>query len=313
MTGYKHLIGRYDGTEHGTLLVCMGALHGNETAGVRAIDLVLKMLEVEPITNLNFVFKGRFLGLLGNTRAFENRSRFIRRDLNRQWTDENVLRIESADFDLLDEEDSEIKELLVLLRAEIEDYRPSRLILLDLHTTSSDGGIFTIPADGDSESTRIATGLNVPVVTGLMSNLTGTTLHYFRTQNMGLPTAAICFEAGQHDDPLSVNRTIAAIINCMRSLGCVAAEDVANRHDTLLQEYSKNLPSVTKLLYRHPVQPDDDFEMKRGFQNFQPLQKGELLATDKHGKILAPSDCLILMPLYQPQGGDGFFLVEKIS
>jgi len=44
----NRIIGRYDGSEKGPMLVCIGAMHGNEPAGVRAIELVLKMLDVEP-------------------------------------------------------------------------------------------------------------------------------------------------------------------------------------------------------------------------------------------------------------------------
>ena len=58
--------------------------------------------------------------------------------------------------------------------------------------------------------------------------------------------------------------------------------------------------------------PNDSFKMRPNYQNFQPIKKGETLATDKNGSIQSPEDCLILMPLYQPQGSDGFFLVKEI-
>ncbi|MGB0432056.1 MAG: hypothetical protein ACPGLV_16395 [Bacteroidia bacterium] len=46
------------------------------------------------------------------------------------------------------------------------------------------------------------------------------------------------------------------------------------------------------------------------FLNFQKIEKGTLLATDKNGPIYCEQDCFMLMPLYQKQGSDGFFLIE---
>ena len=79
----------------------------------------------------------------------------------------------------------------------------------------------------------------------------------------------VTFESGQHDDPLSVNRAIAAIINCLRTIGCVRAEDVENRHDALLIESSRHLPKVAELIMCHRIKPGDDFVMRPGYENFQ--------------------------------------------
>ncbi len=269
------------------------------------------LLDREPIVNPDFQYKGRLLGLIGNWRAFSQGKRFIVKDLNRQWTPENVKRIRQVPLAELDSEDQDLLEILQLVEAEIAECQPTQVVLLDLHTTSASGGIFAIATDV-TESIRIASGLHAPVITGLMRGIHGTTLHYFTTENFGIPMAAAAFEAGQHEDPVSVNRSIAAIINCMRSIGAVLPEDVENRHDEILVEYSKNLPKIADLVKVHHIKTDDCFNMRPGYQNFQPVVKGELLAYDRHGEIRSPTDALILMPLYQPQGSDGFFLVVEI-
>jgi succinylglutamate desuccinylase len=51
--------------------------------------------------------------------------------------------------------------------------------------------------------------------------------------------------------------------------------------------------------------------MHPGFTNFQKVKKGELLAHDNKGEIICPHVGLILMPLYQKQGEDGFFLIRE--
>jgi succinylglutamate desuccinylase len=99
----------------------------------------------------------------------------------------------------------------------------------------------------------------------------------------------------------------------MRTIGCVRAEDVENRHDALLIEYSKGLPKVLDLLYCHEITPDDHFRMMPGYRNFQYIEEGELLAHDKNGPIYAQQEGYILMPLYQPQGEDGFFIIQSLS
>jgi succinylglutamate desuccinylase len=40
---------------------------------------------------------------------------------------------------------------------------------------------------------------------------------------------------------------------------------------------------------------------------------GTLLARDDGGEIRAPFDGLLLMPLYQAQGSDGFFLGREVA
>lgn len=294
------------------MFICIAGMHGNEYAGVLAVETVISLLEREPLVNSDFNFKGRFLGLIGNTRAYQERKRFVRKDLNRQWTPENILRIRRTPTDRLEAEDLEIRGLIEIIDAEIEDYRPKRIVMLDLHTTSASGGIFAIATDSP-ESVRIAVELHAPVITGMLRGLRGTTLHYFTEEYLKVHSVGIAFEAGQHDDPLSVNRSIAAIINCMRTINCVRVEDVENRHDDILLEYSKDLPKIADLILVHSIRQEDNFKMRPGYQNFQPVVKNEILAEDSNGPIRSPEDGMILMPLYQTQGSDGFFLIKKIA
>jgi succinylglutamate desuccinylase len=308
----QRIIGRYAGKEKGPLLVCLGGMHGNEPAGIKALEVIFQMLQVEPLANPGFSFRGCILGLRGNLQAISREMRFIEKDLNRLWTLDNISRIRDTPFDRLDVEDREVKELLDVIEQEIRTYQPDKLVLIDLHTTTAKGGIFTIATD-DPESVRIGVELHAPVIKGMLRGIQGTTLHYFHNGNLELPTAAVCFESGQHEEQLSVNRAISAIINCMRTIGCVRPDDVENRHDALLIEYSKDLPKVAEMIMCHRIMPGDDFQMLPDFRNFQPVKRGELLARDRHGEIRAQADGFILMPLYQPQGDDGFFLVRAID
>ncbi len=312
----KRLIGNYTGAQHGALIIAIGAMHGNEPAGVQALQTLFQMLENEPLHNPTFSFKGKIIGLIGNVQAYERKVRYVEKDLNRQFLLENIEKIKKGAPQYFEDEktnfeDFELAELLQTIENEISTYKPKRLIVLDLHTTSADGGIFTIVAE-DAESIAVASELHAPVVKGFVQGVGGTTIHYFKTENMGVPTIALSFEAGQHDDPLSEKRAIAWLVNALRATDCVQSEDVETRHEEILRGYSDKLPKVVQLIGSHKITHEDNFKMMPNYKNFQPVKKGENLATDKKGYIKAHEDCLILMPLYQAQGNDGFFLVKEV-
>ena len=306
------VIGKYKGAEDGPLLVITAGMHGNEPAGVKALELLFKMLEVEPITNPDFVYKGEIIGIIGNLSAFQLGKRFISKDINRCWEPDYINKIKDAQKSFLKDEDLEIKEILDAILHEINRLSPTKMFLLDLHTTSSDGGIFCIAAK-NKESIDIAHDLHAPVVLGLMDGISGTTLHYFNQANLGIPTVAIAFEGGQHDDAMSVNRCIAATINFMRTIGTIKAEHVENRHDHILLEYCKSLPEIVEVKYKYHIENNHVWQMKPGFHNFKAVKKGDVLARDNGQLVTSPIDGLILMPLYQSQGEDGFFIVKDLK
>lgn len=306
MESNEHILGIYSGNKPGPLFVCIGGMHGNEPAGVNAILLVLKMLEVEPVTNPIFSFCGTFVGLLGNPKAYQSRVRFIDQDMNRSWS-RNI----SNGHPNKSTEEIAISSIIGIINDLTDQYHPTEIIFLDLHTTSSTGGIFSIISE-DPKSLLLAQEIHAPIIKGFLRELEGTSLHYINNENIKIPVTGLAFEAGNHDEPLSVNRAIAAVICSLRAAGCVTAGHVESRHVEILKEYSKNLPGLTKLIYRHKVNEDDQFKMQPNYKNFQPIAKEEILAYDKRGPVKSPFDGLILLPLYQEQGNDGFFIVQSI-
>jgi succinylglutamate desuccinylase len=306
----ERIVGRYDNKVKGPLLIAIGGIHGNEPAGIEAIKEVLRLLNEEPASNPGFQYSGAFIGIRGNLEAIRSQKRFINRDLNRMLTVEDTQRIRNTPHEHHTIEDKEIIELIEAIEKEIDDYQPDLTLVLDFHTTTADGGIFTICAN-DAKSRELALGLHAPVILGLSEGLIGTTIEYFNQPELN--RFCIVFEAGQHSDPECVNRSVAAIINCMRHIGAVHPYDVDHRHDGLLISQSKGLPKMTRLLYHYKLYPGENFVMKPGYRNFQKITKGEPLASNESGIIYSPFDGLILMPKYQQQGEDGFFIVEPIE
>lgn len=307
----ERIIGHYRGAEPGPLVVAIGGVHGNEPAGVLALEQLFDMLEDEPRINPGFSFKGDLLALRGNLAALAAGVRYIDADLNRIWRP-----LDEGPEMILTSEDRELHELLAAIETAVEEAPLSELVLLDLHTTTATGGIFAITGD-DGPSLSLAAEMAVPVIKGMLSGLQGTTLHFFRGDHFAtdLPVRAISFEAGSHHDPHSVDLSLAATINLLRALGCVREQDVNTFHDNRLRESASHLPRLTELAYIHHIPHDgsDGFRMRAGYRNFQPVTKGELIATDYNGDIFVPVDGYLLMPLYQKQGDEGFFVVQDYA
>ena len=304
----ERIVGRYSGPEKGPLFICLAGVHGNEPAGVLAIERFFRDLATFP----DIPFRGTVLGLKGNLAALKAGTRFVGRDLNRMITPDIVGRISEIPKDSLRDEYLQLRELLDHVHEELERSRPQELILLDIHTTSADGGIFSIPAE-NIESQKLALHFHVPIVRGMSRELEGTSLSYFAPEFAGFPCRAVAFEAGQNDDPKSELRSVAVIINGLKAAGCISDADFPNEWEHLLLEYASRLPAISELICVHQVNPGDGFAMKPGYRNFQPVRKGEHLADDKKGPILAPAEGMILMPLYQSQGSNGFFLVREFT
>lgn len=308
----ERVIGEYIGSATGPMLLAIGGLHGNEMAGVKAIERLLHLLQLEASRHPDFQFRGQFIGLLGNKQAVEQGKRFLKRDLNRMFLEERIAFVKQMSEDKLEAEDLELKQFIAAFEAIIYKYRPTRLVVIDLHTTSSSGGIFSIVIN-ELRSLQIAVRMHAPVITDLLVGLQGTSLHYFSQLKLPVEVMAIAFESGQHEEPASVDRSVSALVNCLRSIGCVDKNIVESKHDQLLKEYARHLPRVVQFKYVHRIQSGDNFTMKPGYQNFQKVTRGEVLARDNQGDIQAKEDGRILMPLYQKQGEDGFFIVKEME
>lgn len=302
------LVGRYSQQKAGPMLVAIGAMHGNEPAGVEAIKAVLQRLKDEEVKNPNFEFRGSFIGVIGNLDAYHKNIRYVDQDLNRSWSYQVYKEIAQKPKAQLNTEHRQIIEIIDELRQEINRAFPSEMVVLDLHTTSAHGGIFSLTTD-DHFSITLAKELHAPVIKGMLKGITDSSIHFFHGQNLGIPTTAIGFECGQHQDPNAVNIGVAAIINCMRTINCVNSIDVENFHDEMLIDFSKDLPKVNKIVFKYAIKDREKFSMMPGFKSFDKVLKNQPLAYDADKIVTCPIDARILMPLYQKKGNEGYFLI----
>ena len=306
----KRIIGTYSEGIPGPLVFLIAGMHGNEKAGIKASEWLLKMLEVEHITQPDFRFKGTLVALTGNVEAVRQGLRYIDRDLNRIWRPTRIRSLLRGDSMPYCHEEGEMLDLIKTMRSIIEQTDATRIVVIDLHTTSAHGGIFAVPSESD-QSLALALSIHAPVVKGMIAGIKGAGLQYFDAYPWGIPAAAISFEAGEHQDPQSVYISIAAVINVLRNIGSINPQDVKSRHLQLLKDHSKDLPVLCQLEYIYKIEDPECFSMIPGFTNFQKVTRGTLMAFDHDKPVLCPFDAYLLMPLYQKKGNDGFFLVSK--
>ena len=300
----KHIIGEFIGDEDGASLVVLGSIHGNEQSGVSAMKGILPALE-----KLRDKLNGRVYLLAGNTRAINKNVRFIDSDLNRQWTDEAVKR-NSPDAHIFtnraeDKEQAEILEILgrIFFTAKDEVYA------LDLHSTSAASAPFAMIGD-TLRNREFAQKFPATILLGIEEQLDSTILEYIN--NLGAVTLG--FEAGQHTTKEAVRNQEALIWIALVNSGILPKEaiDVKKYEQTLRKAMGDEL-RIVEIRHRHGITKADKFKMEPDYENFQAVKRGEVLARDRYGEIKAKEKGLILMPLYQAQGSDGFFLGREIS
>lgn len=284
------------------LVVVVGGLHGNEPAGVMASERVLHRLRTDETPLF-----GEVVFLAGNRAALSRGVRYVDRDLNRAWSREAVEARRRGEHPVEDAEDREQRELLEVVD-ELLLSASGPVYVLDLHTTSGSGGAFSTTAD-TLENRALALNFPVPLVLGLEELVEGTLHDYLDYRGC----VTVAFEAGQHDEPKAVSRAEAAIWLTLSATGVVReakAPRVAEARKELAREGRKH-PRVVEMRHRHPVVPEDGYLMEPGFLNFQSVRKGQVLGRDRSGQIRAPERGRILMPLYQEQGEDGYFIVRE--
>jgi succinylglutamate desuccinylase len=299
-----HLLGRFVSQEAGPTLIVTGSVHGNEASGTTAIQRILPRLE-----RCQDRLRGRVYLIAGNTRALRKGIRFIDSDLNRHWTRENITNnLPDSPLSPKLSEDYEQRELLKTFN-EILSTAKSEVFAIDLHSTSADGVPFGTVGD-TLRNRNFAQKFPITFLLGIEEQLEGTILEYLN--NLGVVTLG--FEGGQHIAESTIDTQEAMIWLALVNSGNLERTDLPDfEKQCEILKKATGKARILEIRYRHPVKLEEEFEMRQGFENFQPIVRGQILAKDKKGEIKAVERGLILMPLYQKLGEDGFFIGREIS
>lgn len=298
------------GEPGGPLVIVTVGLHGNEPAGLHAMRRVLGDLARHRVP-----LAGRVAAFVGNRAGLTRNVRYVDEDLNRLWSRGRVEEMRRADPRADTVERGEQRELLDRIEGELAS-ATSDVVHLDLHSTSGDGPPFTVLAgpDADGAGASAARRLAVPALVGLEPLVAGTLIEYVGS----LGHAALVLEGGQNDAPATVDHHESAVWITLCGAGVVAESDVPGglaRHVARLAAAADGLPATIEIGHVHRLAPGEEFAMQPGFRNFQRVAAGELLAHGGPGlatEIRAPWGGFLLMPRYQGQGLDGFFLGRAV-
>ena len=297
------ILGVIEGDPGGPTVVVLTGLHGNESAGVDSAKKLFDMLD-----GIRPRIRGRLVLLRANLPALEHNVRYFDEDMNRLWFPSIIKDIrETPEAQIKSNERRQMKRLLPILD-DIEEESDAPVVLADVHTFSAEGRMFSITSS-DPRQRELLSNLYVPMVFGIEKSLRGTALRYYQDQGF----ISFGLEGGQHQNELTEYNITASLMLLLHAVGSIDKQYVEEikKFERHLKEHTKNLPVETELVYQHIMEPGDGFAMRPGFSNFQPIKKGEWLANDDEGKIIAQTDGYILMPLYQKQGNDGFFIIKE--
>ncbi|RLD28786.1 MAG: aspartoacylase [Bacteroidetes bacterium] len=298
----ERIIGKIQGNKERPTLVFFSGIHGNESAGVFALQEFFNHIKSHHKN-----FKGNIYGVLGNPKALELNQRHVDCDLNRIWTSSNIEALKSKEE--LNTEEKEQIELHSLLK-EILENNKGPFYFIDLHTTSSK----TLPfiTINDAIINRNFSKLfPVPIVLGIEEYLNGPLLSYINE----LGYVSLGFESGQHDEQDAITNGIAFIYLSLVFTNILSKSDVKgfNEYYNKLNNASNNVTEIFEVIYLHKIKNDEVFKMKTGFKSFETIKKGELLAISDDKEIVSKYNAKIFMPLYQTKGREGFFIIKKIK
>ena len=298
----KRLLGAFYGSKSRPTIIILAGIHGNEKAGVIAARNVLDKIKSDQIR-----FDGNLYFILGNINALNKGVRFEQIDLNRIWRKENLEALQHSKQELL----AEVREQMDIykLMGEILKKDEGPFYFLDLHTTSSSSVPFITISDS-LNNRKFSSHFPIPVVLGIEEYLDGPLLTFINEYGH----IALGFEGGSHEDPASVENCEAFIWKALVHSKCIQKSQVKDyvKYKLVLEELSCQYQFYA-INYRYALDRGEKFVMEKGFENFEIIQKGQLLAKSNGLDIRAQETGRIFMPLYQELGEDGYFILHKIS
>jgi predicted deacylase len=301
----------------GPRFIVLGAVHGNETAGTRAIERVLEEIDSGALR----IVRGTVTFVpITNPLAYRNAQRIGERNLNRNLRPRSEPR---------DNEDR-IANVLCPLLAQHD-------VLLDLHSFQSPGEAFAMLGPSDNTGSlepfthaareealalrlgprRIVEGWLATYAVGVKQRLQRTppteyhqllntdpaygvgTTEYMRGQG----GYALTLECGQHADPNAPEVGRLAIHNALAHLGMTEASTPTARTDIQFLKLSE----VVDRLHA-------DDSLARGWVSYDAIRVGDLIATRADGtQIKAREDGFIVFPNAGAAPGNEWFYFARRS
>jgi len=267
----------FSGDFPGVKLLVLGAIHGNEKCGTKAIQNIIREIESGHL----IVSQGSVTFLpISNPKAYIENKRFIDENLNRVFSTEHLGNAYEA-----------------ALAKEIMDEIKQCDYILDIHSYTSGSGPFVFQDSLNEFTQDFISALKIsPIFVGWedMYEAAGgsyTTLSY--AHQIGKNGATI--ECGQHNDPESVEIAYRTIKNALSFLKIINSP-----HANCSQPLQK-IKMISCFLKR-------DGNLSRDWKNLDPVQEAEVIALLEDGEnIVSPCNGFIIMPNSNAKIGEEWF------
>lgn len=297
----SRVIGTLTGDATGPVVIFTAGIHGNEPAGVFALNNVFSVPE-----KISSSLKGKVYGISGNLGALQKGRRYQSEDLNRIWTSKYTGLLEHNKLEPLNEDVKEQIELYETIKVILSETR-GPYYFIDLHTTSGNTIPFAILND-TILNRKFTMQYPLPLILGIEEYLQGAFLSYINEFGY----VAFGYESGQHNSIKAIACHESFIYVTLFFMGVHNDKVLFENHYKILAEASRGMDRFYEIVYEYKLKKNSEFKMKPGFENFQHVRKNEILACEQGNEIKSPRKGQIFMPLYQQLGDDGFFLIRNI-
>jgi succinylglutamate desuccinylase len=256
------------GSKPGPTLAVLAGVHGNEQAGVFALQQLIPKLSIT---------RGKLYLAYANPLAIEADVRMINKNLNRCFV---------AGNNGTDPEDIRVRELMSIL--------DKCDALLDLHMFYDEKGLpFAICEDN---AVGIANIFDVDIISTNWTKTEpgGSDGYMYLKGKIG-----ICLECG----PIVKSKEYApyarnAIMQFLKYFEMTSEQ-------VMYSKTNKRLIVADKAIYKKTV----DFELIKGYANFDRLKKGQLIAETKTKKYLANDNECIIFPHYNARINEEAYII----
>lgn len=268
----------YHAKKQGKHLLVMGAIHGDEVCGPKAINRLIQQLEDG---NISLEAGNLTLIPVCNERAYAQNVRYVDENLNRIFVPHGLTNSYEA-----------------MLVKEIMPHVDACDVLLDIHSFHTPGTPFVF--QDSPEVAAFAHAVQFPIImTGwpeiyapVKDKNEGDTVGYALQQGKD----AILIECGQHEDPQGVELAYQAILNALFYTGLVTRSAQTHAGQT-------QVIHMQKAFFK-----EKDGSLTKSWMHGDKLIKGEVIANYEDGSVLtAPDDGFILLPNAATKTGDEWF------
>jgi predicted deacylase len=278
----------FTAAKNGPRIVVLGAIHGDEHCGTKAIVRVMRRIRTEEIKLL--CGSVRFVPVC-NPVAFAQNVRYVHENLNRVFCKTATPQTNEARL---------ANELCRILERGVD-------MLLDLHSTSASGPASVFVDYPTAKSEALAGALGVEYVLLDWPAVYANDPHGHASQGTmeyahGVGALGITVECGQHVDPASVDTAERVILRALAHAKLIdfPGECVSTQRRVRMRT----------LEWKHA----DGDVFTRMWQHLDLVPKGSLIATRANGdEIRAAADFVMLLPAHRARVNEEWFYLGTLE